>query len=249
MNLLAIDSAGLLLSVALSRGDEIFYEEAAEGMRQSELVMDFIDSLLKKASLKPCDLNGILCMGGPGSFTGLRIGYSIAKGLALSLSIPFATVPTLDCIACQLTINSEQSTANCGIDAQSPLQLAVIQARKNAWFYAFYKGEERLTPDGDGDAFQIAEEIKKYKEQIILTGPGSALLFESLPEEKRAGIILKNGNRKTSGAASFGYAQELLYIAKKINIPDNKSAACLFSGPEYIRKTDAELNFDMKAGV
>ena len=234
MNLLAIDCAGPVLSTALSRGDEIFYEAASEGMKQSELVMDFIDSLFKKGSLKPSDLNGVLCMGGPGSFTGLRIGYSAAKGLALALSIPFSPVPTLDCIA-------SQRTMDCGGDAFSSLQLAVIQARKNAWFYAFYRGEKRLTSDGDGDLLQISEEINSYNEEILLSGPGSALLYDSLSENKKNCLCLNNN--------MGGYAREIIYIAKKRNIPDNDSVSNLYSGPEYIRKTDAELNLYENAGV
>jgi len=262
MNLLAIDSAADILSVALSCGDEIFYAQAAEGMRQSELVMDLIDSLFKKASLEPCDLNGVLCMGGPGSFTGLRIGYSVAKGLALSLSIPFAAIPTLDCIAYQRTKNkeqrienreqstmnkeqrienNEQRTEKCEPLSNSQLLLAVIQARKNAWFYAFFRGEERLTPDRDADSIQISGELNKFREQIILTGPGSALLYESFPEETKNRIIIMEENK--------GYAGEIINIAKKRNIPDNDDIAYLYSGPEYIRKTDAEINLEEKAGV
>jgi len=234
MNLLAIDSASQILSVSVSKGDEIFYTEADEGMKHSELVMGFIDSLMKKAALKPDDLNGVLCMGGPGSFTGLRIGYSIAKALALSLSIPFAPVPTLDCIACQRTEDKET--------ACPALRLAVIQARKNAYFYAFYRGGERLSSDGDADTGQIADEIMRYGEPVELAGPGAALLFDSLPLDLRKNINLKDGTSK-------GYAREIIIIAKSLNIPDNENTAHLFSGPEYIRKTDAELNLDEKAGI
>ena len=248
MNLLAIDSASKILSAAVSKGDEIFCTETDAEMRQSELVMGFIDNLTKQADLKPCDLNGVLCMGGPGSFTGLRIGYSIAKGLALSLSIPFAAVPTLDCIAYQKTINREQLTNNGEITNPS-LQLAVIQARKNAFFYAFFRGGERITADGDADFEQIAGEIKRYgsysgtacQEQILLSGPGSALLYESLPESLRKNIKLEN--------ETGGYAREIILLAKKRNMPDNENTAPLFSGPEYIRKTDAELNLNGKAGI
>ena len=234
MNLLAIDSAAQILSVAVSKGDEIFYMETDALMRQSELVMGFIDNLMKQAALKPCDLNGVLCMGGPGSFTGLRIGYSIAKGLALSLSIPFAPVPTLDCIVSKLK-------DNCDASANPYLQLAVIQARKNAYFYAFFRGGERLTSDADAAPDQIAEEISQFDEQIIMTGPGSALLYDSIQFDLRKNIKLEN---KTGG-----YAKEIIFIAKKLNMPDNGSTVSLFSGPEYIRKTDAELNLSEKDGI
>jgi len=217
MNFLAIDSAGSILSVAVSRNEEIFYYETDSGMKQSELVMDIIGAQMKNASLKPDDLNASFCMGGPGSFTGLRIGYSIAKGLSLALSIPFAPVPTLECVS-------------YGIKG---LALAVIEARKNAWFYAFFRDGMRVTNDNDGDYNQIAQEINKYNEKIILTGYGSDMLYNLLPENLRTDIIL-NFLKK-------GYAKELITIAKLRNLLDNDNTPNLYSGPEYKRLTDAEL--------
>lgn len=221
MNLLAIDSAGSFLSAAVSRGDEIFYKKAEVQTRQSESAMAVIDSIMKDAALKPGDLNGVLCMGGPGSFTGLRIGFSIAKGLALSLSIPFTPVPTLDCIAFP--------------HRDCPLTLAVIESRKNAWFYAFYKNTERLNNVRDGETAQIAEEISAQKtaEKIVLTGGGSPYLYESLPQELKNIIICKCND--------IGYAKELIAIAKNKILSDNEIGSFLYSGPEYFRKTDAEL--------
>ena len=246
MNLLAIDSAAQILSAAVSKDDEIFCTETDAKMRQSELVMSFIDNLMEQASLKPGDLNGVLCMGGPGSFTGLRIGYSIAKALALSLSIPFAPVPTLDCIAYHGTENNEAeksklSAVNSEMIVHPSLKLAVIQARKNAFFHAFFRGTERLTPDGDAASEQIAQEIMRYGEKIVITGPGSALLCDSLPTDLRKNINLEN--------KTCGYAREIIFIAKKMNMPDNKNTAHLFLGPEYIRKTDAELNLNGITGI
>ena len=224
-NILAVDSSGNILSVAAVNGDDIHYAETDAKMRQSELVMDLIDAQIKKAGLKPAGLDGVLCTGGPGSFTGLRIGYSLAKGLALSLSIPFAAVPTLDCIALS--------------EEQNGTVLAVIEARKNAYFYAFFR-EERLTPDKDGDPVQIAGEIREFKEKITIIGPGSALLYESLPQDLKDKAIIKHCQK--------GYAKELFFLAKKRNILDNENT-CLYSGPEYIRKTDAEINLNGETGT
>jgi tRNA threonylcarbamoyladenosine biosynthesis protein TsaB len=223
MNLLAIDTAASILSVAVSNGDEIFSAETEAVTRHSELVMELIDGLVKKAGITPKDINGILCMGGPGSFTGLRIGYSIAKGLALSLSIPFAPVPTLECIA-----NNEKFAQG--------LTLAVIEARKNAFFYAFFKDGKRLTEDKDSNLPQIINEIEQNKneyKQITLTGHGAKSLYESLNENTKNNLSLvfeKNG-----------YAKELIAIAKSQNLFNNDCTAYLYSGPEYIRKTDAEI--------
>jgi tRNA threonylcarbamoyladenosine biosynthesis protein TsaB len=218
MNLLAIDSACSVLSAAVSRGEEIFYEQTEAGMKHSELVMEIIDAQMERAGLKPCDLNGILCMGGPGSFTGLRIGFSIAKGLALSLSIPFVPVPTLECIAYP------------GLD-NTGLTLPVIQARKDAFFFALFNSGRRLMEDADGDVSQIAAVIR---EKINITGPAADVLYNALPEELKPFCECSCNNT--------GYARELIYIAKSKNLFCNDNTAFLYSGPEYIRKTDAEIN-------
>jgi len=221
MNLLAIDSSCSVLSVAVSRADEIHSAQTRAGTKHSELVMELIDSQMKKARLLPHDLDGVLCTGGPGSFTGLRIGYSIAKGLALSLSIPFASVPTLDCMAFPCR--------------NSGLVLAAIEARKNTFFYAFYRGDKtESNRNEDAQASQIAMKIERYREKIILTGTGAPALYDSLSCETKKSVELDLQNRVYSG--------ELISIAKMRKIMDNDNTAFLFSGPEYIRKTDAELN-------
>ena len=222
MNLLAIETAASILSIAVLKNNEIFVSETIEGTRHSELVMELIDNLIKKAGLSPKDLNGVLCMGGPGSFTGLRIGYSAAKGLALSLSIPFAAIPTLECLV-------------FGEIFKQGVTLAVIDARKNAWFNAFFKDGKRLTEDMDSELLQITEEIKQYVKdgKITLTGYGAKSLYETLPDEIKSNINLINENK--------GYAKELIAIAEDKKLFSGDCTAYLYSGPNYIRKTDAEI--------
>jgi tRNA threonylcarbamoyladenosine biosynthesis protein TsaB len=223
MNLLAIDSSHFILSAAVSTGDEIYCEETKADMKHSELVMELIDSQMKKARLLPDDLDGVLCMGGPGSFTGLRIGYSIAKGLALSLSIPFASVPTLDCMAFPCR--------------GRPLILAAMEAGKNTFYYALYRGdkpEPQTLLCEDAQASRIALAMERYSEKIILTGTGAASLYGLFSEETKKNVELDFQNR--------GYSRELIAVAKMRKIMDNDNTAFLYSGPEYIKKTDAELN-------
>jgi tRNA threonylcarbamoyladenosine biosynthesis protein TsaB len=223
MKVLAIDSSCSFLSAALLNGQDIYHKETEAGTRHSELVMGLIDDLLKEASLAPCDLEYVLCMGGPGSFTGLRIGYSIAKALALSLSIPFIPVPTLDCIAFPFFSSPR-------------LVVPVIPARKNAFFCALFRNGERLIPDSDVSKEQLANLIQlncKTSEDITITGP-AADLFDGIGAGSLKVII---------SCEKRGFAKELLGIAKTRDMFHNDCSAYLASGPEYIRKTDAEISF------
>ena len=227
MNILAIDSATSILSIALSCAEERWCFEADAGLRHSELLMDGVDMLVKKADIKPNDIDGVLCMGGPGSFTGLRIGFSAAKGLALSLGIPFAPIPTLDCIAMPYSV-------------WPGLVLPVIDARKNAFFCALFNGQTRLCPDIDADSGQIARIINEKNTDnlnILLTGHDAEKLYEMLLQESfPAGFL------QLAPQGRRGYAATLLDIAKKSKVFDENNHPWLFKGPEYIRKSDAELN-------
>jgi len=223
MNLLAIDAAGSSLSAAVSRGRGSYYAQTEEGMKHSELVMDLINAQMEKADLKPSDLNGVLCMGGPGSFTGLRIGFSIAKGLALALNVPFVPVPTLECIAYSAI----------------GLSLPVIQARKDAFFFALFNDGRRITEDCDGHISQITEVIRertRKNERLNITGPAAASVFGCLPEELKPFCIYSCNNK--------GYAAELINIANNKNLFYTDNNAYLYSGPEYVRKTDAEIKLN-----
>jgi tRNA threonylcarbamoyladenosine biosynthesis protein TsaB len=222
MNLLAIDTAASVLSVAVAKKDGIHSAETEAGTRHSELVMDCIDAVMKEAGLAPNELDGVLCMGGPGSFTGLRIGFSIAKGLALALNIPFASIPTLDCIALPYSGRT--------------LTLPVLTASKNAFFCALYRGHIRLGLEMDASTDQIAAKINKENngtEKTLLTGPGATVLYSALTQDCKSAVELISENR--------GYAKELIEIARIDNLLNKDNSARLYEGPEYIRKSDAEL--------
>jgi len=248
MNLLAIDTATEKFSVALAamrngcRDTWLF--EADAGMRHSELVMDGADILMQKAALRPSDIEGVVCMGGPGSFTGLRIGFSLAKGLALSLGIPFAPIPTLDCLAWPLF-------------SWPGIAVPVLDAKKKAFFCALYRNGGRICQDMDATpdeiAIVLAESLSSRPktgilEQALLFGPGAEMLHREL-------MLLQKNDSNTAGikaaliygkSVRWGNAETLLEVALETRAFDKSDNAeigdNLFAGPEYIRKSDAELN-------
>ncbi|HTJ56712.1 MAG TPA: tRNA (adenosine(37)-N6)-threonylcarbamoyltransferase complex dimerization subunit type 1 TsaB [Devosiaceae bacterium] len=96
MNLLAIDTAAPRLQLALLRHDGVVdcsVDELAQG--HAELLFPRLAALLERNGLGYADLDRIAVTTGPGSFTGLRIGLSAARGLALAREIPVLGVPTL----------------------------------------------------------------------------------------------------------------------------------------------------------
>lgn len=98
--LLNIETSTTLCSVSIAKeGKIIAVKEINQGYTHAENLHVFIEEVLKKAGKTPKDLNAIAVGGGPGSYTGLRIGVSAAKGLAFALQIPLIAINTLQTMA------------------------------------------------------------------------------------------------------------------------------------------------------
>ena len=225
MNALALDSSGELLSVALAAGPGAWYTEIDCGMRHSELMMECVDWLCKSSSVSALELGAVACMQGPGSFTGIRIGFSCAKGIALALGIPLAAVPTLDCLAWPHS-------------AFPGLVLPVIDAKKGCFFSALYRKGQRLCEYMDASPEYIAKELARVKlsgaEPVMITGCGAKALIPLLAEwMDSCYTCLDPGWRR-------GKARELLEIVSQDGF---FSGICPNSGPLYLRKSDAELYY------
>lgn len=224
MNILALDTSDNVLSAALSSENGVFYAEIDAGARHSELLPECIDNLFSSADMTQKDLNLVACMQGPGSFTGLRIGFSTAKGLSMALGIPITAVPTLDCIAFHLSF-------------WPGIVIPAIDAKKKCFFTAIYRGKDRLTGYMDAEPETIIKEAKKLMlsdmEPMILTGSGAGLLYPHLASS------FTDTEIKIDPLAKNGRAKELLEISKNARL---KNGNFFDSGPVYIRKSDAELS-------
>jgi len=98
--ILLIETSASVCSAALSLdGKVIGIREEHEGNRHAELLSVFCDELLREAKFTTTDLAAVAVSGGPGSYTGLRIGTSTAKGYCFALNIPLISIPTLEGMA------------------------------------------------------------------------------------------------------------------------------------------------------
>ncbi len=101
--LLAIETSGSLCSVCSYFDEDKFFELNINLKHShSEKLFDLADQVIKLAGIELKDYEGIAVSSGPGSFTGLRIGFSAAKGLALGTGLPIFTVPTFEAMALHL---------------------------------------------------------------------------------------------------------------------------------------------------
>ena len=97
--ILSIETGTDICSVALSNDGELMaLRESNEGRDHAKKVALFVDELLKETGVQPADLDAIAVGKGPGSYTGLRIGVSFAKGMCYALNIPLIAVGSLDAL-------------------------------------------------------------------------------------------------------------------------------------------------------
>ncbi len=138
--ILNIETATKNCAVSLSKNghfvDQISY--AGEGYSHAEKLHVFIDDILKQNNYSPADLSAIAVSKGPGSYTGLRIGVSAAKGLAYSLDIPLISVSTLESLAHQ-------------IKAEDAFIIPILDARRMEVYSAVFDGTYQLIRDTKAD--------------------------------------------------------------------------------------------------
>lgn len=168
MLILGVDSTAVTASVAIAEvkeGELISHSlfTVKNKMTHSENLMPMIDHALQVYGAKASDLELLAVNAGPGSFTGVRIGVATVKGLAFPKSLPCAPVSTLDSLAQNL-------------EGVPGTVCALMDARRNQFYYAIFENGLRLTPDSCGSAEEIAEQLAG--KDVTLCGDG-ALVFAS----------------------------------------------------------------------
>jgi tRNA threonylcarbamoyladenosine biosynthesis protein TsaB len=148
MTILGIETATAVCGVALLRDGAVLAEESIEERyAHAEKLFGFIDDVLERAGVKLDSLQGIAVSIGPGSFTGLRIGLSVVKGLHLATGIPVVAVPTLEALAWR----AAPEVRGTGIERI----LAVLDARREEVYWQLFdltpEGPRALTDVSDGE--------------------------------------------------------------------------------------------------
>jgi tRNA threonylcarbamoyladenosine biosynthesis protein TsaB len=150
---LAFDTATAVATSALADGDEILGERVS----RAQTLLEDVDALLRQAGAHPSDLDRLAVGLGPGSFTGVRIGLAVARGLALSLDVPGAGVSTLAALA-----------------AGAPGAMPVVDAKRREVFTLL-----------DGEPQVLAPQELPLEQGAVCVGDG-ALRYRSLLEERGA---------------------------------------------------------------
>lgn len=232
MKVLALDSSGLVASVAIVMDDELIGEYTINHKKtHSQTLLPMLDEVAKMIELDLNSLDFIAVSAGPGSFTGLRIGSATAKGIALALNKPIVSVPTIDAMAYNLW----------GCDAQI---CPIMDARRNQVYTGLYEFEDgnmkTLLPECVLMIDEIIEKINESGKKTIFLGDGVQIFKDYIKEKINVEYDFapaQNNKQRASSVATLGM---ILYEQGKAQ--DAKEHK-----PEYLRLSQAERERQEKA--
>jgi len=216
MRVLAIETSTLAGGVALVEGERTVAEYTLDiRITHSERLMPAIDQVMRDSGWRPADLGGLAVAIGPGSFTGLRIGVSAVKGLALALSLPIAAVPTLDALAAGLP------------EAAGPV-CPVMAARRDEVYASLYRWDGlAMRRDWDYLALSPGQLADRLREPTTLVGDAAMAIASPFARPAPAW-------RRLPSAAIVGHLGQARLRAGEV-----ASAAALV--PLYVKPSQAEL--------
>lgn len=231
MKILAIDSSGAVASVAVLDDTTLVGEISLNNsLTHSQSLLPMIDQVLEMTGTKGTELDCLAIAAGPGSFTGLRIGASTIKGLAMVWNKPIAAVPTVDALAYNYF-------------GASQLVCPILDARRGQVYgglYEFVEGRMQvLIPQVCTELTGLSEEINAFSRPVIFLGDGVEANRKHLPELIRVPYTLAPAHLSKQRAGSV--AMLALRYAQEGKLKDAAEFV-----PEYLRKSQAEREKEEK---
>ncbi|MGE5654046.1 MAG: tRNA (adenosine(37)-N6)-threonylcarbamoyltransferase complex dimerization subunit type 1 TsaB [Bacillota bacterium] len=226
MLVLAIDASTLVSGVALVSSERVMAEFVLQTAKtHSQRLLPSIDLIMTEAGVKPEQLDGIVVSGGPGSFTGLRIGMSTAKGLAHALGIPIIAVNTLDFWA-------ENYPHFPG------LVVPVLDARKGEVYTATYEwgehGMKRLTPHRATSISTLLDELRASVGNVAFVGDAVSVYEAEITSQLQTRAVLSAPADRLPRPSRLG----ALGLARL----QRGEVDSIFSlVPQYLRQSEAEV--------
>lgn len=189
--ILAIETASTNCSVALSKNGEnmAIKEDKSLNYSHAEMLHQFIEEVLAQSHLSINDLSAIAVSKGPGSYTGLRIGVSAAKGLCFALDIPLIAISTLEVLALQVT-------------SPNTYIVPMLDARRMEAYTAIYNSNFDLVRDVkaeilDKHSFEAVLAHQKTlfigsaasKLDTVISNANAVFISDALPSAKDIGML------------------------------------------------------------
>lgn len=226
MKILALDSSGLVASVAVVEDDTLIGEYSVNYKKtHSQTLLPMLDTLAQMIDLDLHTIDAIAVAEGPGSFTGLRIGSATAKGLGFALKKPLIGIPTVDGLAYQLAGNRH-------------MVCPIMDARRQQTYTGLYKFKEQDQMEVFMEQCAIgidalAEKINEIGEAVTFLGDGVPVFREYLDEHLEVEHTYAEAHQNRQSAAAVAtLALSYLKEGKTVDAADFR--------PVYLRLSQAE---------
>lgn len=225
MKILAIDSSGIVASAAVVEDDHLLGEYTINHKKtHSQTLLPMIDEIVRMLELDLHTIDAIAVAGGPGSFTGLRIGSATAKGLGLALDKPLIQIPTVDGLAYNLA-------------GSGALVCPLMDARRNQVYTGLYRFEGyRMYPMVEQCAVgidEIVEQVNAYGQAVTFLGDGAAVFAPYINEHCRVPYTFAPAHLNKQRASAVAVLAMEYYRAGRIQTAAEHR-------PEYLRMSQAE---------
>lgn len=225
MKLLALDSSGLVASVAVMEDDTLLAEYTVNYKKtHSQTLLPMLDDIAQMIELDLNSLDAIAVAAGPGSFTGLRIGSATAKGLGLALDKPLVSVPTVEALAYNLY-------------GTEGLICPIMDARRNQVYTGIYCWEDGEFRTVCGQAAvkidELAADLNTRGEQVVFLGDGVPVYKERLQELLTVPFAFVPAHVSRQRAGAVGALGMKYYERGEIQSAQEHQ-------PEYLRLSQAE---------
>ncbi len=225
MKILAVDSSGLVASVALVEDDNLLAEYTVNYKKtHSQTLLPMLNEIVNMTEMDLNSVDAIAVAKGPGSFTGLRIGSATVKGLGLALEKPIIGVPTVEGLAMNLY----------GTDA---VICPLMDARRNQVYTGIYKFRENelqivkeQVPLG---IEEIIEALNLIGHNVVFLGDGVSVYKEIIEKNMKVPYLFAPAHVNKQRAAAIG-VRAMQYYKKQMYVSAKEFE------PEYLRLSQAE---------
>ena len=225
MKILALDSSGIVASVAVIEDDILLAEYTVNYKKtHSQTLLPMLDEVVKMTELDLETIDAIAVAAGPGSFTGLRIGSATAKGLGLALKKPLIAVPTVDALAYNL------------YDV-SGLICPIMDARRKQVYTGIYRFEEHklvaVKQQWASPMTELIEELNKLGESVTFLGDGVPVFRSMIEGKLQVPYSFAPAHVNKQRAAAVGTLGMIYY-------KEGRTETAMEHVPEYLRVSQAE---------
>lgn len=220
---LGIETSNVPLSIAIMKDGQVLAEVVQHNkLTHSVTCMPTIEEVFKRANLKPSQIDAIAVSEGPGSYTGLRIGVTIAKTMAWTLKKPLVGVSSLKVLA-------------SNADLYKGLICTMFDARRRYVYAGAYRGLETIIEEKHISLDELLSQLKQLNEPILFVGMDAQKFKEEIS------AVLGENAQFASPTLHLPRASKVIELAEKKPLPTIEQTHTFV--PNYYRMAQAEAEW------